>query len=583
VTGDDIAAASIAGGPHAVHEQGNTNVTYSYFTTRRRAFIAAETPGAEQYARSMITGTGSTGFAVVVIDAHRGLLPEMRQQSHILALLGIRDMVLLLNKMDTTGWDRAAYERIRSDYLAFAEGIELARIACIPACASHGDNISRRSERMPWYDGPVFIEHLENAEISCDAALKPFRMPVQWIDRLGPHCPGLSGTIVSGRVHPGDRLDLLPSGKAVEVARVVALEGDLIEAIAGQTVTLMLAQEADVNRGDVLAAADIRPAAAEQFAAHLVWTSEQPMLPGRSYLLQAGTAVRDAQVTALKHKLSPISFEHVAATHLERNEIAFCNIALDRAVAFDPYAENRATGGFILIDRMSNATVACGMMLFALRRSANIHWQALRIDRDARAALKAQKPCVLWLTGLSAAGKSTLADLVEQSLHRAGYHTILLDGDNIRHGLNRDLGFTDEDRVENIRRVAEVAKLMVQAGLIVIVSFISPFRSERRMARSLFGEGEFMEIYLDTPLDVCEARDPKGLYKLARAGKLPNLTGIGSPYEPPEHAELVLAGTRPPQVLAEEVLATLARRGVLSRQPLPAEQHRVGPALGGKR
>jgi bifunctional enzyme CysN/CysC len=401
-------------------------------------------------------------------------------------------------------------------------------------------------------------------EVSSEAAIKPFRLPVQWANPSNSQVRGCSGTIVSGRVRPGDRLAVLPGGKPVEVARIATFEGDLTEGIAGQVVTLELAQEGDVSRGDLLAAADARPTVAEQFSAHLIWMSEQPMLPGRSYLLQAGPVVVGAQITALKHKLSVATFEHVAATHLEFNEVAFCNLALDRAIAFDPYTENRETGAFLLIDRLSNATVACGMIAFALRRSANIHWQALKIDKDARAALKAQKPCVLWLTGLSAAGKSTIADLVEQSLHRAGHHTILLDGDNLRHGLNRDLGFTDEDRVENIRRVAEVARLMVEAGLIVVVSFISPFRSERRMARGLFNEGEFMEIYVDTPIEVCEARDPKGLYKLARAGKLPNLTGIGSPYEPPEHAELVLpAGREEPQVLAEEVLAMLKRRGVI--------------------
>ena len=561
--GDDLDAALLVDELAAEREQGGSNVAYSYFATRRRAFIAADTPGTEPYAWSMATDTGMADIAVLVIDAGKGLLPQPRHQSHILALLGIRDVVLVVNKMDTIGWDRAAYERIRGEYLAFAAELGLANVTCIPASASRGDNATRRSSAMPWYDGPMLIEHLENVEISSDAASRPFRMPVQWLNRSSSQRSGYSGTIEAGRVRAGDRLALLPGGKLVDVHRIMTFEGDLTEGVARQTVTLTLAQDVDVSRGDMLAVADARPAVAEQFAAYLIWMGEQPMLPGRSYLLQAGTAVVGAQVTALKHKLSVTSLEHVAATHLECNEIAFCNIALDRAIAFDPYAENRKTGSFILIDRMRNATVACGMIAFALRRSANIHWQALKIDKGARAALKAQKPCVLWLTGLSAAGKSTIADLVEQALHRAGHHTILLDGDNIRHGLNRDLGFTDEDRVENIRRVAEVAKLMVEAGLIVIVSFISPFRGERRMARGLFGEGEFIEIHVDTPLEVCEARDPKGLYKLARAGKLPNLTGIGSPYEPPERAELVLAGTKPPQVLADEVLARLARQGVI--------------------
>ncbi len=560
-TGDDITRGLVVDSHQARREQSNGNIVHNYFATPRRAFIAVETPRLEQHARSVLTGPETADIAVLAIEARGGLLPQIRYQGHILALLGIRDLVLLLNKMDTIGWDRAAYERIRSDYSAFAAQLGVANVTCIPACALQGDNLTRRSSRMSWYEGPILIEHLESAGI-CDAALEPLRMPIEWVDRASPLSRDYGGTIVSGTVHPGDRLSLLPSGKAVEVARIATFEGDLDKAVAGQAVTLTLAQKVDASRGDVLAAAAARPAVAEQFAAYLIWMGEQPMLPGRSYLLQSGIAVRDAQVTALKHKLSAVTFEHVAATHLERNEIAFCNIALDRAIAFDPYFENRETGSFILIDRMSNATVACGMIAFALRRSANIHWQALKIDKVARAALKAQKPCVLWLTGLSAAGKSTIADLVEQSLHRTGHHTILLDGDNVRHGLNRDLGFTDEDRVENIRRVAEVAKLMVEAGLIVIVSFISPFRSERRMARGLFSEGEFMEIYVDTPLEVCEARDPKGLYKLARAGKLPNLTGIGSPYEPPERAEVVLAGTKPPQLLAEEVMTVLSRRGI---------------------
>jgi bifunctional enzyme CysN/CysC len=389
-------------------------------------------------------------------------------------------------------------------------------------------------------------------------------MPVQWVNRPNAQFRGYCGTIMSGSVRPGDRLAVLPASRTVEVARIVTFDGDLREAAAGQAVTLTFTQEVDISRGDVIAADDARRTVADQFSAHLVWMSEQPMLPERSYLLQIGTALVPAQVTELKYKVNVNTLEHLAAKHLDLNEIAFCNLALDRPIAFDPYAENRDLGGFILIDRMTNATVACGMIVFALRRAANIHWRPFRIEKDARAVLKRQKPCVLWLTGLSGAGKSTIADLVEQSLHRAGHHTIVLDGDNIRHGLNRDLGFTNEDRVENIRRVAEVAKLMVEAGLIAIVSFISPFRSERSLARGLVGADEFLEIYVDTPLDICEARDPKGLYKLARAGKLPNLTGIGSPYEPPEQAELVLpAGKQSPNVLAEEVLTALKQRAII--------------------
>ena len=389
-------------------------------------------------------------------------------------------------------------------------------------------------------------------------------MPVQWVNRPNQDFRGYSGTLASGSVRVGERVVVLPSGKTTQIARIVTMDGDLESAAAGDAVTLTMRDEIDIARGDVIAAETERPQLAEQYAAHLIWMSEQPMLPGRSYLLAIGTSLVRAEVTELKHKISVNTLEHVAAKHLDLNEIGFCNIALDRPVPFDPYAENREMGGFILIDRVDNATVGCGMIAFALRRSTNIHWQSLKIDKAARASLKAQKQCILWFTGLSGAGKSTVADLVEQMLHRLGRHTMLLDGDNIRHGLNRDLGFTQEDRVENIRRVAEVAKLMIEAGLIVLVSFISPFRSERRMARDLVGEDEFIEIYVNTPIEICEARDPKGLYKLARAGKLPNLTGLGSPYEPPEKPDISLdGGGQSPADLAQQVLDVLRQRGIV--------------------
>jgi bifunctional enzyme CysN/CysC len=564
-TGGDLDMALLVDGLQAEREQGITiDVAYRYFTTPRRKFIVADTPGHEQYTRNMATGASTADLAVLLIDARKGVLTQTRRHSHIAALFGIRDVVVAVNKMDTLDWGEAAFERIKAEYEAFAASIGLANVMCIPVSALHGDNVTRGSDAIPWYRGATLIEHLETVDITSSASEKPFRMPVQWVNRPNSQLRGYCGTIVSGSVHPGDRMAVLPAGRTAEVARIVTFDGDLQEAAAGQAVTLTFSEEVDISRGDVIATDDARCAIADQFSAHVVWMSEQPMLPERSYLLQTGTALVPAQITELKYKINVNTREHLAAKHLDLNEIALCNVALDRAIAFDPYAENRDLGGFILIDRMTNATVACGMIAFALRRAANIHWRTFRIDKDARAILKRQKPCVLWLTGLSGAGKSTIADLLEQSLHRAGHHTIVLDGDNIRHGLNRDLGFTDEDRVENIRRVAEVAKLMVEAGLIVIVSFISPFRSERRLARGLVGEDEFLEIYVDTPLDICEARDPKGLYKLARTGKLPNLTGIGSPYEPPAQPELVLAaGREPPDVLAGEVLTALRQRGII--------------------
>jgi bifunctional enzyme CysN/CysC len=564
-TGGGLDTALLVDRLQVAREQVITiEVAWRHFATVRRRFMVADAPGHEHYTRNMAAGASTADLAVLVIDARKGLLTQTRRHSHIVALFGIREVLVAVNKMDTVGWSEAEFERIRNEYLAFAANLGAANIVCLPVCALHGDNVTRASRAMPWYRGPTLLDHLESVEIASHAADKPFRMPVQWVNRPNGELRGCAGTIVSGKVRPGDRLVVCPSGRAVEVTRVVAFEKDVEEAQAGQAVTLALAEGVDISRGDVLAAHDARPAVADQFCAHVLWMSDQPMLPERSYLMQIGTAAVPAQVTQLKHRINVDTFEHAAAKHLDLNEIAVCNFAFDHAIAFDPYARNRNTGAFILIDRMTNVTIGCGMIDFALRRAANIAWQALEIGKRARAGLKAQMPCVLWLTGLSGAGKSTIADLVEQSLHRAGHHTMVLDGDNVRHGLNRDLGFSDEDRVENIRRIAEVAKLMVEAGLIVIVSFISPFRGERRVARALLGREEFIEIYVDTPLEICEARDPKGLYKLARAGKLPNLTGIGSAYEPPERPELVLAaGKKRPEVLAEEVLATLRRRGIV--------------------
>ncbi len=564
-TGEKFDMALLVDGLQAEREQGITiDVAYRFFASKQRKFIVADTPGHEQYTRNMATGASTSDLAVLLVDARKGLLTQTHRHSFIVSLLGIRHVVLAVNKMDLVDWDRGVFDAIASDYRAFAERLGIPDITAIPLSALTGDNVTHASEAMPWYAGPTLLEHLETVEVTSDLAGRPFRMPIQWVNRPHLDFRGYSGTVASGRVKPGDRVVVLPSGRTTTITRVVTMDGDLPEATAGRAVTLTFKDEIDASRGDVIAADIDRPALAEQFAAHIVWMSESQMLPGRPYLLAIAGNLVGAQMTELKHKINVNTLEHVAAKHLELNEVGFGNIALDRPVAFDPYGDNRETGGFILIDRLSNATVACGMISFALRRATNIHWQPTRVDKAARAALKSQKPCVLWFTGLSGAGKSTIADLVEQSLIRQGRHTIILDGDNVRHGLNKDLGFADEDRVENIRRVAEVAKLMVQAGLIVIVSFISPFRSERRMARDLLESGEFFEVFVDTPLAVCEERDPKGLYKLARAGKLPNLTGIGSAYEPPENAELVLAGgTKPAEELAEEVLAALKRYAII--------------------
>ncbi len=557
--------ALLVDGLAAEREQGITiDVAYRFFTTDKRKFIVADTPGHEQYTRNMATGASTADAAVLLVDARKGVLTQTRRHSTIVSLLGIRHVVLAVNKMDMVEWDRAVFERIAEDYRAFAHGLGIRDVACIPVSALTGDNVTTPSASMDWYKGPTLLAQLETMEVSSDALNRPFRLPVQWVNRPDQHFRGFSGTIAGGTVRPGDPVAILPSGRTTTVARVVTMDGDLEEGVADQAVTLVLAEEVDVSRGDVIAAADARPEVADQFAAHIVWMSEQPLLPGRSYLLRLGTSTVGAQVTELKHVLNVNTQEHIAAKHLDLNAVGLCNVALDRPVPFDAYADNRATGSFVLIDRISNATVGCGMIDFALRRASNIHWQPMKVDKAARGALNGQKPCVLWFTGLSGSGKSTVADLVEQELHRRGRRTMSLDGDNVRHGLSRDLGFTDEDRVENIRRVSEVAKLMVDAGLIVLVSFISPFRSERRTARELMEPGEFLEIFVDAPLEVCEARDPKGLYRKARAGQLPHFTGLGSSYEPPENPELHLnSEAETAERLAARVVAILEERGMI--------------------
>jgi len=539
--GGEIDFALLVDGLAAEREQGITiDVAYRFFSTETRKFIVADTPGHEQYTRNMVTGASTADAAVILIDARRGVLTQSRRHTYLVSLLGIRHVILAVNKMDLMGWSEAVFDEIVADFRAFADQIGLGAFHAIPMSALRGDNITEPSARAPWHDGPPLMALLEALEVRDDLRDDPFRLPVQWVNRPNLDFRGFSGLIAAGTVQPGDPVRVLPSGKTSTVSRIVTADGDLARAVAGQSVTLTLADEIDVSRGDVLAAADAPPEASDQFESTLVWMDEDPMLPGRPYLLKIGSQTVVATITDTRHRIDVNTLERGPAKRLELNEIGVCNLSLDSVVAFEPYATNRDLGGFILIDRISNRTVAAGMLHFALRRSHNIHWQTLSVDKAARAAIKNQRGRVVWLTGLSGAGKSTIANLVDKRLHADGRHTYILDGDNVRHGLNRDLGFTDEDRVENIRRVAEVSKLMVEAGLIVLVSFISPFRAERRLAREMMGEGEFIEVYVETPLAVAEQRDVKGLYKKARAGKLKNFTGIDSAYEPPEAAEIVV-------------------------------------------
>ncbi|MBU8976549.1 sulfate adenylyltransferase subunit CysN [Lysobacter sp. MMG2] len=539
--GADIDYALLLDGLSAEREQGITiDVAYRFFSTEKRKFIVADCPGHEQYTRNMATGASTADVAVVLVDARKGLLPQTRRHSYIVSLLGIRHVLLAVNKMDLVDYDRAVFDEILAGYRELATQLGIEHVQAVPLSALRGDNLLGSSERTPWYTGPNVLEYLETVDVSRHAQDIGFRLPVQWVNRPNQDFRGFAGTVAAGEVRPGDEVVALPSGRRSHVARIVTADGDLDLAREGQAITLTLRDEVDISRGDVIAHAHRPPQVADQFAAHLLWMGEQPLLPGRPYWLKIGTRTVSASVTEIKHKTDVNTQEPLAAKHLELNEVGFCNLYLDQPVAFEAYADNRTLGGFILIDRQTHATVAAGTLQFALRRAGNIHWQHLDVDRTARARIKGQQPRVLWFTGLSGSGKSTIANLVDKRLHAMGYHTFILDGDNVRHGLNKDLGFTDEDRVENIRRVAEVAKLMSDAGLIVLVSFISPFRAERRMARELFAPGEFVEVYIDTPLAVAEKRDVKGLYAKARAGQLRNFTGIDSPYEVPEAAELTL-------------------------------------------
>ena len=538
--GQKIDFALLVDGLAAEREQGITiDVAYRFFATEKRKFIVADTPGHEQYTRNMVTGASSADLAVILIDARKGVLTQTRRHSAIVHLLGIRHIVLAVNKMDLVDYSADRFAEIVADYRAFADTLGIGEIVAIPLSGVEGDNIVAPSAATDWYRGPSLIDHLETVEIELvDDQARPLRMPVQWVNRPSQSFRGFAGQIASGVVRPGDTVRVLPSGKTSTVERIVTMTGDLDEAVAGQSITLCLADEIDCSRGDVIAAVADAPEAADQFDATIVWMADEPLIPGRAYWLKLGTRTVSATVQAPKYELAIDSMEHLAAKTLELNAIGVAEITIDQPLVFEPYADSRTLGGFILIDKLTSGTVAAGMINFSLRRAQNIHWQALDVSPEAHARLKHQQPTLLWFTGLSGAGKSTIANLVEKKLHAMGRHTFLLDGDNVRHGLNKDLGFTEADRIENIRRVGEVAKLMVDAGLIVISAFISPFRAERDMVRAMLPEGRFVEVHIDTPLAEAERRDVKGLYKKARAGELSNFTGIDSPYEAPEAPEL---------------------------------------------
>jgi bifunctional enzyme CysN/CysC len=565
--GQNIDFALLVDGLAAEREQGITiDVAYRFFSTDKRKFIVADTPGHEQYTRNMVTGASTADLAVILIDARKGVLVQTRRHSYLVNLMGIRHVVLAVNKMDLVGYDQARFDEIVAEYRAFAAQLGMAEVLPIPISGFVGDNITSKSANTPWYDGPALMDHLETVELDAERLQsKPFRMPVQWVNRPNLDFRGFSGQVASGVIKPGDRVRVEPSGRTSTVARIVTKDGDLDQAVAGQSVTLTLSDEVDCSRGDVLAAAAAPPEVADQFEATIVWMAEDHLLPGRPYWVKIGSKLVSAQVTEIKHRVNVNTLEHLAAKQLELNEIAICNVSFDRPIGFDAYADIPDLGGFILIDRLSNATVGAGMIHFALRRAHNIHWQAVDVNKATRARDLGQRPAILWFTGLSGAGKSTIANLVEKKLQSEGKHTYLLDGDNVRHGLNRDLGFTDADRVENIRRVGEVARLMVDAGLIVLTAFISPFIAERHMTRDLLEAGEFIEVYVSTPLDVAEGRDVKGLYAKARAGQLKNFTGIDSPYEPPEHAEIIVdTTTLSAEEAAEQIVQRLRDDGYLN-------------------
>jgi bifunctional enzyme CysN/CysC len=564
-TGDEVDFSLLLDGLEDERQQRITiDVAYRFFATPERAFIVADTPGHEQYTRNMATGASTSELAVILVDARKGVLPQTKRHAFICCLLGIRQIALAVNKMDLVGFERRRFDDIAEHFSAFVADLGEVCVAAIPVSARFGDNVTGISARMPWYGGPTLIEHLNSVDTSGGCVERPFRFPVQWINRPNGDFRGFSGTVVSGSIAPGDDVVLAGSGRSARLKEIVTFEGRVDRAREGDAVTLTFETDIDIARGDLLADPRDPPECVDQFAAHVIWMSNQPLVPGRSYLLKIGTRTVPATITALKHRIDVETLAHLADRTLGLNEIGFCNLSTAAPVAFDPYSVCRDTGAFILIDRLTNETAGAGMIAFGLRRASNIHWQALTVGREQRAALKDQLPAVLWLTGLSGAGKSTIADIVEKKLLTLGRHTMLLDGDNVRHGLNRDLGFTDADRVENIRRVGEVAKLMAEAGLIVICSFISPFRAERRMVRELAGPIAFLEVFVDTPIEECIRRDPKGLYAKAKAGRLEHFTGLDSAYEPPEASEIRIRTIGvTPDAAAEEILKELRARKII--------------------
>jgi bifunctional enzyme CysN/CysC len=540
------------------------DVAYRFFATPRRAFIVADTPGHEQYTRNMATGASNCDLAVILVDARKGVLRQTKRHAFICSLLGIRHIVLAVNKMDLIGYEERRFEQIATEFSAFATGLSAPSICAIPLSALVGDNVTERSRRMEWYRGPSLLEQLETVDPSHDLSDQPFRFPVQWVNRPNHEFRGFSGAVASGSVAPGDTVLVAGSGRTSTVKEIVTFDGALDRAVQGDAVTLTLADEIDISRGDLLVDPKSAPEFVDQFAAHIVWMGEEALVPGRSYMLKLASRTVPATVTELKHRVDVDTLAHLADKTLALNEVGFCNVSTTVPIAFDPYEVNRDTGGFILIDRFTNETVGAGLISFALRRASNVHWQALTVGPEQRAALKSQRPAILWFTGYSGAGKSTIANLTEKKLLASGHHTMLLDGDNVRHGLNRDLGFTDADRVENIRRVAEVARLMSEAGLIVICSLISPFRGDRQTVRETAGPIAFFEVFVDTPLDECMRRDPKGLYKKAQAGLIQNFTGFDSPYEAPEDPEIRLATIgATPETLAERILEELRARQII--------------------